>query len=415
MYRGGELKTYTYWNAYGSYSQNVKHALNDFDEAKRRLKETLIRSVNYRLLADVPVGVFLSGGYDSSLIAAIAQSQSPKPIKTFSIGFNDKETDESQFAIEVSKHLGTDHTNVTISEERMLELINSIPTYYDEPFADGSQLPMMLVADVAKSGGVTVALSGDGGDELFCGYSQYLFLDKAQKLDPFASILHGIGSIPIRGGKIEDFYPYNVQAVTKNREKNAKTQLFNLSREKIIRQILVEDIPVEVQYKWEEKYKIDSWTVKRMILDMETYLPDDICCKVDRATMRYSLEARCPLLDKNVVELSYRIPQKFKCNKGTSKYILKEIAYDYIPRELLDRPKHGFGIPYSRWLKGPLKDKLLKYVNEEKLIQQGIFNADFMNKLVAEYLQQGKDVRPNYSDIIWAYLMFQMWYEEYIG
>lgn len=415
MYRGGELKTYTYWNAYGSYSQNVKHALNDFDEAKRRLKETLIRSVNYRLLADVPVGVFLSGGYDSSLIAAIAQSQSPKPIKTFSIGFNDKETDESQFAIEVSKHLGTDHTNVTISEERMLELINSIPTYYDEPFADGSQLPMMLVADVAKSGGVTVALSGDGGDELFCGYSQYLFLDKAQKLDPFVSILHGIGSIPIRGGKIEDFYPYNVQAVTKKREKNAKTQLFNLSREKIIRQILVEDIPVEVQYKWEEKYKIDSWTVKRMILDMETYLPDDICCKVDRATMRYSLEARCPLLDKNVVELSYRIPQKFKCNKGTSKYILKEIAYDYIPRELLDRPKHGFGIPYSRWLKGPLKDKLLKYVNEEKLIQQGIFNADFMNKLVAEYLQQGKDVRPNYSDIIWAYLMFQMWYEEYIG
>lgn len=415
IYREGRLEKGIYWNPYETYIKKSRFPLENFEDAKEKLKKTLSKSVNYRLLADVPVGIFLSGGYDSSLIAAIAQEQSAQPVKTFSIGFDDEQSDESKFAIEVSKYIGTNHTNLKISEGIMLNFIDDIPIYYDEPFADGSQLPMMLVADVAKNGGITVALSGDGGDELFCGYSQYVFLNKLQKVDFLAFLLHGIGAIPFNKGIIEDLYPYNVQAVTKNRNKNTKTQLFNLSREKVIRQIIRDDIPIEIQYEWEQKYKIKSWTVKRMILDMETYLPDDICCKVDRATMMYSLEARCPFLDKDVVELSYRIPQNYKYNKKISKYILKEIAYDYIPKEILDRPKHGFGIPYSRWLKGALRERLIYYTDERKLVNQEIFNAQFVKKLVEGYLNETIVSKPNYSDILWAYLMFQMWYECYIG
>ena len=415
-FTGGQVETWKYWDVKKIYQEKKKETVTDYGQAKEELKELLNRSVRMRMIADVPLGTFLSGGYDSSLITAIAQSQSNQPVKTYSIGFNEEKYNEAKFAKQVAEHLGTNHTELYIDEQQMFDLVDSIPKYYDEPFADSSQIPSMLVAELAKKD-VTVVLSGDGGDEFFCGYNAYDKVGQAQKLDFLGELTYRACNLPgIRKANLLEKMPFKVRIIASNRDKETKTQ-FGTSNyiETAYQMMKGEAIPV--LYHIESGYEEKNWQERRMLLDMDTYLPGDILCKVDRATMKYSLEARCPILDKDVMEYSYRLPHSFKYGNHVKKRILKDIAYDYIPRELLDRPKVGFGVPLDKWLRGPLKERLLAMADREFLIKQDIFDEDFVCKMMQTYMEHG-DGGPatgaNYSKLMWSYFVFQQWYDAYM-
>lgn len=413
----GEVTTRKYWDVKTVYHEMQKNPVKSYAEAKEGLKERLKKSVADRMIADVPLGSFLSGGYDSSLVTAIAQEHAGQPVKTFSIGFFEENYNEAKYAAEVAKHLGTDHTELYIDEAEMYKQVASIPKYFDEPFADSSQIPTMLVSKLAKKQ-VTVALSGDGGDEFFCGYNVYKNVAQAQALDIPGQMVYSLAQFgPLKSMGLLDKLPFKVRVIAMNREKESKTQ-FGASNYLTIANAMVlkdrEGIPCH--YLIESSYDVKNWQVRRMLLDMDTYLPGDILCKVDRASMKYSLESRCPILDKEVMEYSYRIPHAYKYFKGDKKHILKDIAYDYIPKELLDRPKVGFGVPLDKWLRGPLKAQLLDYSNIEYLTKQGLFDAEYVHDMVREYIKTG-DGGPatgaNYSRVCWAFLSFQEWYQTY--
>ena len=364
---------FSYWSIKESYQKGIADPVTDFSQAKAELKAILQKSVKSRMEADVPLGTFLSGGYDSSLMTAMAQEASEAPVKTFSIGFEEKQYDESGYASAVAKHLGTQHTEEIISEKQMLELVESIPQYFDEPMADSSEIPTMLVSALARKQ-VTVALSGDGGDEFFCGYQMYQKLGQAQKLDAAGALVYGISQLPgLKQANLLGRLPFSVRTIAQNRDKRYKTQLCSDKYLACMKNLTGTD---QVRFDRELDYKVKNWQIRRMLLDMDTYLPGDILCKVDRASMKYSLEARCPILDQRVMEYSFRLPHSFKDHNGCQKYILKEIAYDYIPRELLDRKKTGFSVPLDKWLRGPLKNKLTDYASPAFLKQQGLFNAE---------------------------------------
>lgn len=416
QFSAGSIKTWKYWDLKEVYQTCKKNPVADYAQAKAELKTLLNRSVSMRMIADVPLGTFLSGGYDSSLITAVAQSQSAQPVKTYSIGFNEEKFNEAKFAKEVAKHLGTNHTELYIDEKEMFELVDSIPRYYDEPFADSSQIPTMLVSALARRD-VTVVLSGDGGDEFFCGYNAYDKVSQAQKLDFLGELTYRVCNLPlIKKADMLQKMPFKVRIIAANREKETKTQ-FGASSYLETAYGMVKGEAVPILYHMESAYREKNWQERRMLLDMDTYLPGDILCKVDRASMKYSLEARCPILDKEVMEYSYRLPHSFKYDKKVKKRILKDIAYDYIPRELLDRPKVGFGVPLDKWLRGPLKERLLDMANHDFLVRQGIFDADFVCKMLATYMEHG-DAGPatgaNYSKLMWSYFVFQQWYAAYM-
>lgn len=411
IFDGETCKIVTYWNLVETYYENKDCCFESFEQSKEELKDALIQSVQKRMIADVPLGSFLSGGYDSSLVTAIAQSLSDHSMKTFSIGFENPEYDEAPYAEAIAKHLGTNHTNHYVTEQEMLRLVDSIPRYYDEPFADSSQIPSMLVAEIARQQ-VTVVLTGDGGDELFCGYNMYDKLYLAQKLEPIAGILRKL----IRSdGSLMNRIPFSIRAVLLNDREFAKTQFGRSSYEQSIALMLGchEDV---IPYD-ETVIPESNWQIRRMLLDSITYLPENNLCKVDRATMKYSLEARNPLLDVAVFELACKIPHKYKYHRKNKKYILKELAYDYIPRELLDRPKKGFAVPIDQWLRGPLKTELIALTSEEYLKKQDIFSAQFTNQYVQSYIEQG-DGGPftgqNPSNIVWPLYVFQKWYHYYM-
>ena len=389
--------------------------MTDYGQAKAELKALLQKAVKSRMEADVPLGTFLSGGYDSSLVTALAQEASGVPVKTFSIGFAEKEYDESGYAAEVAKHLGTDHTAQIITEAEMLRLVDSIPKYFDEPMADSSQIPSMLVAALARQK-VTVALSGDGGDEFFCGYQMYGKLSLAQKLDMLGGMVYGISRLPgISKLDLLEKMPFSVRTIAQNRDPRYKTQLCSDKYLSCVKSLTGTD---EVRFDRETAYGVKNWQIRRMLLDMDTYLPGDILSKVDRATMKYSLEARCPVLDQDVMEYSFRLPHSFKDHKGCQKYILKDIAYDYIPKELLERPKSGFSVPMDKWLRGPLKEKLTDYASADFLRRQGLFDPEAAQKLVQDWLLQGDGgsyTGSNYSRILWAFFILEQWYEEYLA
>ncbi|MCR4788933.1 MAG: asparagine synthase (glutamine-hydrolyzing) [Lachnospiraceae bacterium] len=414
--KDGVLKE-KYWDIKTVYHNMQKDPVRDFDRAKSELKTILIDSVRRRMISDVPLGTFLSGGYDSSLMTAIAQEISDEPVKTFSIGFNEERFNEAKYAKEVANYLGTDHTELYISEQEMYDLVESIPQYYDEPFADSSQIATMMVSQLARSR-VTVALSGDGGDEFFCGYNIYERMSQAQKLDALGGAVHGLTNLPgLKNLRLEDRLPFKVRVVSKNRNKETKTQLGSPSYLEISNS-MVPGERLSINYETESSYNVKNWQIRRMLLDMDTYLPGDILCKVDRASMKYSLETRCPILDKDVMEYSFRIDHGFKYHNGIKKHILKEIAYDYIPKELLDRPKVGFGVPLDKWLRGPLRERLTAMCDAGYLKDQGIFDPESTSKMVLDYLEKG-DGGPatgaNYSKITWSFFVFQQWYEKWIG
>lgn len=414
----GKIQSRKYWDIKEVYREQKKKQVDDYETAKSELRALLKSAVASRMIADVPLGAFLSGGYDSSLITAIAQEHSREPVKTFSIGFNEERYNEAKYAKQVADYLGTNHTEMYIDEKQMFDLVESIPEYYDEPFADSSQIPSMLVAALARKQ-VTVALSGDGGDEFFCGYNIYENVGQAQVLDIPGGMVHGICNLPLLNKTgLGDRLPFRVRVIAGNRNKETKTQFgagnYIVRAGKMVRNG-ANMLPCH--YEMESKYGEDKWQIRRMLLDMDTYLPGDILCKVDRATMKYSLEARCPILDKEVMEYSYRIPHKYKYCRGDKKHILKDIAYDYIPKELLDRPKVGFGVPLDKWLRGPLKEQLLAYSEKGYLEKQGIFDADYVSGMIREYVKTG-DGGPatgaNYSKLSWSFFIFEQWYQHYM-
>ena len=412
---GSRIEKLRYWSIADSYRKGIADPVTDYGEAKAELKALLQKSVKSRMEADVPLGTFLSGGYDSSLVTAMAQEAAGVPVKTFSIGFAEKEYDESGYAAEVAKHLGTDHTAQIITEAEMLRLVDSIPKYFDEPMADSSQIPSMLVAALARQK-VTVALSGDGGDEFFCGYQMYEKLALAQKLDMLGGMVYGISCLPgiSRLGLLEKL-PFSVRTIAQNRDPRYKTQLCSDKYLSCVHRLTG---TAEVRFDRETAYGVKNWQIRRMLLDMDTYLPGDILSKVDRATMKYSLEARCPVLDRDVMEYSFRLPHSFKDHKGCQKYILKDIAYDYIPKELLERPKSGFSVPMDKWLRGPLREKLTDYASASFLRRQGLFDPEKTQRLAEVWLLQGDGgsyTGSNYSRILWAFFILEQWYEEYLA
>lgn len=446
----GKITTRKYWEIKDVYRKQKEHQVKDYGQAKEELKELLKKATAYRMISDVPLGAFLSGGYDSSLITAIAQEHSREPVKTFSIGFHEEKYNEAKYAKQVADYLGTDHTELYIDEKQMFDLVESIPKYYDEPFADSSQIPSMLVAALAREK-VTVVLSGDGGDEFYCGYNIYENVAQAQMLDIPGGIVHGICHLPlIRKMGIGEKLPFRVRVIAENRCKETKTQFgasnYIVRAGKMVKREgwrtgqmqngrdggngcgLPEGLRngdgkgswemLPCHYEIESGYGENNWQIRRMLLDMDTYLPGDILCKVDRASMKYSLEARCPILDKDVMEYSFRIPHEFKFHKGDKKHILKDIAYDYIPKELLERPKVGFGVPLDKWLRGPLKEQLLAYSEKDYLEKQGIFDGEYVSGMIRDYIRTG-DGGPatgaNYSKLSWSFFIFEQWYQHFFA
>ena len=412
----GKKKQWKYWDAASKYEEKKNCFQGSFEDAKEELKKKLSHSIEMRMIADVPLGTFLSGGYDSSLMTAMAQSKSSQPVKTFSIGFEDKKYNEAIYAKEVANYLGTEHTEMYITEADMFGLIDDMTDYYDEPFADSSQIPSMLVSKLAKEK-VTVALSGDGGDEFFCGYNNYKMLLDMQKLDFAGSMVYGACNLPgVKQMGLLEKLPVKVQIVANNRDRRLKVQPFELKQSETAVSMLKQE---QLPYRFEEeaKYKEKNWQIRRMLLDMDTYLPGDILCKVDRASMKYSLESRCPILDKEVMEFSFELPHSYKYENGNKKRILKARAYDYIPKELLERPKVGFSVPLDKWLRGPLKEQLLDYCNQDFLKRQDIFKVSQVQQFIRHYLEtgdKGSGTGENYSRFVWAYFVFQKWYQRYM-
>lgn len=416
QFQAGKLSKQKYWDIASVYHTKKQEPVGSYKQAKEELKAILKDSVKKRMIADVPVGAFLSGGYDSSLVTAIAQEVSLEPVKTYSIGFEEERYNEAKFARAVAKHLGTNHTEFFIDEKSMFDLVDSIPKYYDEPFADSSQIPSMLVAGLAAKD-VTVVLSGDGGDEFFCGYNIYDNVAQAQKLDLLGRMTYNVCQFPpFRALGLFERLPFRVQVVAGNHDVETKTQIGGRTYMKVIDRMLPES-GVPFKFPIESKYQENNWQARRMLLDEETYLPGDILCKVDRASMKYSIEARCPLLDVNVMEYSYRLPHDYKYEDGVKKRILKDLAYDYVPRELLDRPKVGFGVPLDKWMRGPLREALQDMCSAAYLKNQGIFDARYVHAFISEYLRtgdQGPASGANYSKVAWAFFVFQQWYRTYI-
>ncbi|MBQ9991345.1 MAG: asparagine synthase (glutamine-hydrolyzing) [Lachnospiraceae bacterium] len=411
-----ELRKWKYWDVAKRYGSLKGSFAGSFEEAKEELRERLKRAVSLRMIADVPLGTFLSGGYDSSLITALAAECSSKPVQTFSIGFEDPAYNEAVYAKEVADHLGCDHHEMYVSKEDMFSLVEDLPIWYDEPFADSSQIPSMLVAKLARQE-VTVALSGDGGDEFFCGYNNYRMLADMQKLDALGAAVYGICHLPGLGqAGLMDRLPGRVQAVAANRRKEYQVQPFDYLKGKKALSLLKKE-QKDYRFAGETGYGEKDWQIRRMLLDMDTYLPGDILVKVDRASMKYSLESRCPILDKEVMEFSFCLPHSYKYEKGNKKRILKELAYDYIPEMLLNRPKTGFSVPLDQWLRGPLREQLLDYSSKEFLERQDIFREEATAGFIREYLKtgdKGAGTGENYSRMVWAYFVFQKWYERYM-
>lgn len=410
----GSVEKWKYWDVAETHKQ--KSIEMSYEDAKVHLEKLLVKAVAKRMIADVPVGEFLSGGYDSALVCALAQSISSKPINTYSIGFYDENLNEAPYAKDIAQHLGTNHTEYYISEKEMLDLVRSIPEYYDEPFADSSQICTMLVSELAKKD-VTVVLTGDGGDELFGGYTIYERIAAAQQKKIQGVILHYLLKTPFVRKKYDYCkIPFIYRVASESLAAQTRTQTGSGQYLAILDNILLCKEHISYLDPIEVRYNEKDWVYRRMLLDLDTYLPGDILCKVDRASMKYSLEARCPFLDKNVMEFSLGLPLEYKIGNGELKKIIKDITYKYIPKELMDRPKQGFEVPRERWLRNELKEELLSYTDSEFLKRQGIFEIDETQKLISLFLEKGdggKDTGRNYAGIIWAYFIFQQWYKAY--
>jgi len=417
-----EISYKQYWNVYDAY--NKPKLTLPFNEAKIETERIIQSACDYRMVADVPVGVFLSGGYDSSTVTALLQKDRTERLKTFTIGVPDIGLNEAPYAKDIARHLGTDHTEYNCSDKEAIDLISELPFHYDEPFGDSSAIPTTLVSKMARKE-VTVALSADAGDEVFAGYNRYDYLvrygKKINKIPEF--VRKGISGtmnlipadkIPILKNK------YNFH----NRYEKLKNILKDPSNERImmslsqqftdekLRKLIAFDFKdLDTAYLSKElKPDFYSPLAFMMAVDYQTYLVDDILQKVDRATMTVSLEGREPLLDHRVIEWAAQLPDDYKYHNGIKKHILREIAHQYIPKELLDRPKMGFAIPIGQWMQKELKHLVEEFLSESRIKSQGLFDWTEVNQMKTAFLNGKKE----YELKMWYLLMFQMWWDKWM-
>jgi len=411
-----------YWNVYDAYNK-PKIDLS-FDEAKKQTEGVLTDACNYRMVSDVPVGVFLSGGYDSASVTALLQKERTEKLKTFTISVPDIGLDEAPYAKEIAAYLGTNHTEIQCTHKEAIELIGNLPYYYDEPFADSSAIPTTLVSLAARKH-VTVALSADAGDEVFAGYNRYDYIQRyGQKINKIPSFMrkmmaYGMDKIP------SNYIPilrnkYNFH----NRYEKVKGVLKNPSEEQIMLSLSQQFTDQQIEYLLKDKVNIldtaySSQELDKehfsslsymMAIDYQTYLIDDIMQKVDRATMTASLEGREPYLDHRLIEWAARLPDDYKYHNGEKKYILKEILHQYIPKEMMDRPKMGFAIPIANWLQNDLRELVEEYINLNTIERQGVFNVEYVEDIKRKFYSGKKE----YDVKMWYLLMFQMWYEKWM-
>ncbi len=398
------------------------HAMDDTDLVDA-LEALLGDAVSRRMIADVPLGAFLSGGIDSSTVTALMQAHSARPVRTFSIGFHEQGFDEATYAKEVARHLGTDHTELYVTPAQARELIPELPKWYDEPFADPSQIPTLLLSELTRRH-VTVALSGDGGDELFAGYNRYLATQRFWRpLRPVPRALRrgaAAGARAVSTGAWDKLFGLVPRRL---RPAQAGDKVHKFSR-------LLEASGPAAFYRntvthWPEPERLvlggagvpgpmDDTGVAEAFpdtldwmqyVDSVTYLPDDILTKVDRASMAHSLEARVPILDHRVVEFAWRIPPERRVRDGQGKWALRQILYRHLPAELVDRPKMGFGIPVGDWLRGPLRDWADDLLSQERLQRDGLFDPDPIRQAWAEHRAGTR----NWQYQLWNVLMVQAW------
>jgi asparagine synthase (glutamine-hydrolysing) len=411
-------------SAYWSFREFAKRPRLDIseEEAVDQLQTLLRTAVKDRLVSDVPLGAFLSGGYDSSLVCALMQEQATQPAKTFTIGFDDPAYNEAEDAKQIAAHLGTEHTELYVSEQDMLKAVERLPQLCDEPFADSSILPTYLVSDLARQH-VTVSLSGDGGDELFWGYQRYqTSLAIWQKISRIPAPVRKMGSafarnafvqalsrhipVPAWGGR-----PGMLNQKLLRAEGLFGAHSFGDSYERLMSQWIDPNLLLAGEDRGNAYRNRDHWTWKlpfeqRMAAqDMLMYLPDDILTKVDRASMSVSLEARVPLLDHRVVEFAAQLPDHFKRTNTTSKYLLRKVLARYIPAELTERPKKGFGVPLGSWLRGPLQVWAADLLAPSSIRRQGLLNPQPIDTLWQEHLRGHADN----SAKLWPVLMLQLW------
>jgi asparagine synthase (glutamine-hydrolysing) len=399
-------------------------------EAIDALEAQLKQSIGLQMLADVPVGALLSGGVDSSAIAALMQAQSGQPIRTFTIGFDEAGYDEAVHAKAVAHHLGTRHTELYVRPKDALAVIPLLPSMYCEPFSDSSQIPTFLVSQLARQQ-VTVALSGDGGDELFGGYNRYLMARQTwgemQRLPlrarrAAAGVLRAVS--PSMWDRLFDsaksLLPKRLHIANPGDKAHKLADVLTLADgESFFRQLTSHwQDPVSIvigghepttllseRLSWPTTNSFEHWM---MAIDAQLYLPDDILVKVDRAAMAVGLETRVPLLDHRVVELAWRMPLRWKIRDGQGKWLLRQVLYRHVPKKLIERPKMGFGIPLDSWLRGPLRDWAESLLDEGRLHQEGYFNPAPIRKKWAEHLSEQR----NWQSHLWNVLMFQAWLEE---
>ncbi|MBN4049763.1 asparagine synthase (glutamine-hydrolyzing), partial [Bacteroidales bacterium AH-315-N07] len=359
VFKNGEIMLREYWNLEEKFRNKSVDDNISKEEIIDKLDEIITSSVKYRMISDVPLGAFLSGGYDSSIVTAIMQKISSNPINSFTIGFNEKQYNEANYAKEVANHLGTKHYELYLPIKNVEELIKDIPLYYDEPFADSSQLPTLLVSKLAKQN-VTVVLSGDGGDEMFCGYNNYDIIVRRKKYKSLSKILRSLNNTVYIEGFLSKFKTRLNRLLYLDNDVNILNSSYLIS--KYYLNGLVKNSTYEYCNRYFELARhIPNIQEAGMLQDMLLYLPNDILTKVDRATMSVSLEGRVPLLDYRLVEYSLTIPHELKYCNGEKKYILKQLAYRYIPEKLLNRTKMGFGVPVFEWLHKDLTYLLDEY------------------------------------------------------
>jgi asparagine synthase (glutamine-hydrolysing) len=419
-----------YWSARLVAEAGQRNLFRGNDrEAADELERLLRKSIAGQMLADVPLGAFLSGGIDSTTVVALMQAQSARPVKTFTIGFKEAGYNEAEHAQAVARHLGTEHTELYVTPQDAMDVIPSLSAIYDEPFADSSQIPTCLVSRLARSH-VTVSLSGDGGDELFGGYNRYFWARNLwRKLGwlprPLRAALAGVlTTLPPAAWdtafrKLERWLPARLRYATPGDKLHKAAEILAVrSPEEIYlglvshwknpAQLVVGSVePLTLLTDPGQQADLPDFEQRMMLLDTLTYLPDDILTKVDRAAMAESLETRVPLLDHRVVEFAWRLPLNMKIRHGQGKWLLRQLLYRHVPQSLMERPKMGFGVPIDQWLRGPLKAWAAALIEPGRLVREGFFDPAPIQR---KWLEHQAGAR-NWSYYLWDVLMFQAWRE----
>lgn len=423
--RNGKITKRRYWNIADYY--NMPPHSGTEDEIAEELEKLLIDSFKYRLVSDVPVGLFLSGGIDSSIVAALLQKHVSTPIKTFTIGFQDNKYDEARYAREIAEYLGTDHTELYLSEDYMVDITIKLPEIYDEPFGDISSIPTRLVSETARRE-VKVALSADGGDELFCGYNYYpSYMERIsvfEKLPIFLQKAAGASMEFITGERFASVMPGRMKKLARkySKTRGAVIGLNKGDKGAMFRSLssgwnadeierLLGENPESNDNTFSEQFRAvegSGLLAGMLTADFGVWLPDDILTKVDRAAMSVGLESREPLLDHRLAEFTAKIPMEYKYGKGEKKYILKKVLEKHLPRKLFDRRKMGFGPPVRSFLQGKLLPVVRDYLSPDAIKRDGIFDPDFFSSEMNVFFKYGYN-----SNRIWRALVFQMWREKW--